>query len=227
MSSLSRVAWAFFLGWRKECFLPRKGFLCSASQRDPCPLPASEGLSLTSLPPALGGWQRMLSRTSWEIGGWAGSGQPAQEPVIQASPLIGETRWGPPKTSACAPGPPHLAAPGSPLAAKRKCRKERRLLAVCQGLCQPLHFSLNSRGHAVGLFRVYLFGRWPVPSGQAICPRVPSWQEAELIDLKWEHESETEAQTSQSLGEGRGRRVKRSSLFLVKGTQVSISLRCQ
>lgn len=59
---------------------------------------------------------------------------------------------GSPKTSACTPVPPHLTAPGSPLTAERKCPRERNLFAVCQELCGPLGFSLNSRGHAVGLF---------------------------------------------------------------------------
>lgn len=67
-------------------------------------------------------------------------------------------KMGSPNTSVCTLVPPHLAAPRSPLTAK-KCHGARDPLAVCQELCQPLGFSLDSQGHTLGLFLPYPFER--------------------------------------------------------------------
>lgn len=48
---------------------------------------------------------------SWQVGGQAGKGQPAQEPMIQAC----RDEAGSPKTSACIPVLRHLAVPPGPL----------------------------------------------------------------------------------------------------------------
>ena len=70
---------------------PWKCFLYSAGPR------ACKGLSLTSSPfvPYPGRVMKDV-QNSWQIGGQAGKGQPAQEPMIQAYPGVTVTRWGPP-----------------------------------------------------------------------------------------------------------------------------------
>lgn len=77
--------------------------------------------------------------------------------MIQASPGIRDTRWGP-QDLCLLPSPTPVDAPKGPLTAQKR-HEARSPLAVCQEPCQPLGFSLGSLGHTLGLLLPFTFER--------------------------------------------------------------------